>query len=128
MKSLFIVAVLMITLTASSQVNLNKKGNQIYNDFKFENIEYKTSPKGQLYLEFYPNLDVIVHYYLNTDSICTSILIWAITKKAADHIIDTYNARGYFKVYDYEWLTRDGEIVYSIYHFKEDNGDFFYWH
>lgn len=127
MKNLIIVAILMITLTATSQVNLNKKGSQIYNDFNSEHIEYKTSPKGKLYLEFYPYPNAVVHYYLNQDSICTSILIWAITEEVANHIIDTYNARGYFKVYD-EWMLRDEGIVYTIYHYKDESGDFFYWY
>jgi|LakMenE18May11ns_1017448.scaffolds.fasta_scaffold9732332_1 hypothetical protein len=127
MKNLLIAAVLMITLTANSQVSLNKTGKELYNDFKFEGIEYKHSPQGRFYLERYPHSDVIVNYYLDADSICTSILILAITKEAADYIINTYNTRKYFKVYD-GWMLRDNGIVYSIYHYKDESGYFFYWH
>ena len=128
MKNLFVIFVLMITLSANSQVSLNKTGKQLYNDFKSEDIEYKTSPQGRLYLERYPHPDVVVHYYLNQDSLCTSILIWAITEETANHIINTYNDRRYLKVYDYEWLVRDEGIVYSILHYEDESGDFFYWH
>ena len=127
MKNLFVIFDLMITLSAYSQVSLNKTGKQLYNDFKSEDIEYKTSPQGRFYLERYPHPDVIVHYYLNQDSICISILIWAITEETANHIINTYNERRYLKVYDYEWLVRDEGIVYSILHYKDESGNYFYW-
>jgi hypothetical protein len=127
MKNLFIVAALMITLVANSQINLNKTAEELYNEFKSDSLVYKNAPDGQLYLAHYVNEDLIIQYFFSVDSVCISMLINTFSKKEANKIIDSYTNKGYFKVYD-EWLVRDNGNIYTILHFKDEGGNYFYWY
>jgi hypothetical protein len=127
MKNLFIVAALMITLVAKSQIILDKTANQIYTQFESDSLVYKNTPDGQLYLAHYVNEDLIIQYFFSVDSVCISMLVNAFSKKEANKIIDSYTAKGYFKVYD-EWLVRDNGNIYTILHFKDEGGNYFYWY
>lgn len=128
MKNLFIIAVLMITLTANSQISLNKTGEEIYNHFESEGIEYHNLPKGESYLLRYIDSDIVIYYYLNKNDICTSILVWALTEEISNIISDVYTARDYLKMSDNEWLIREEGVVYKILHYKDEKlGNFFYW-
>jgi hypothetical protein len=127
MKNLFIVAALMITLVAKSQINLNKTAKELYAEFKSDSLVYKNAPDGQLYLAQFVNDDLIIQYFFNADSICTSMLINTFSRKEAVKIINSYKAKGYLKVYD-EWLIRDDGYIYTILHYKDESGNFFFWY
>jgi hypothetical protein len=127
MKNLLIVAALMITLTANSQIILDKTANQIYTQFESDSLVYKNAPDGQLYLAHYVNEDLIIQYFFSVDSVCISMLVNAFSKKEANKIINSYTSKGYFKVYD-EWLVRDNGNIYTILHFKDEGGNYFYWY
>jgi hypothetical protein len=127
MKNLLIAAVLMITLTANSQINLDKTAKELYTEFQSDSLVYKNAPDGQLYLAHYVNEDLIIQYFFSVDSVCISMLVNAFSKKEANKIIDSYTAKGYFKVYD-EWLVRENGNIYTILHFKDEGGNYFYWY
>jgi hypothetical protein len=128
MKNLFIVVALMITLAANSQARLNKPAKEIYNEFELDGIEYINDSEVGLYLSFYPDSNVLVNYYLDADSICTSVSIQTFTQEMTNFIIDNYNKKGYLKVED-GWLMRGSGVIFKIVHqINEDNSNLFFWY
>ena len=127
MKNLFIIAVLMITLTANAQARLGSKAEDIYQEFKNEGIVYEEID-GSMYLYYFFNDDFIIQYYFDKDSICNRVLIQTFNQEMTDLIFDTYNARGYLKTND-GWLLRKNDIIYKILHIKkENNRNLFVWY
>jgi len=127
MKNLFIIAVLMITLTANAQARLGSKAEDIYQEFKNEGIVYEEINES-MYLYYFFNDDLIIQYYFDKDSICDRVLIQTFTQEMTDLIIDTYNARGYVKIKD-GWLPRNNGIISKILHIeKENNRNLFIWY
>lgn len=128
MKNLFIIAALMITLTANSQVRLNRSAQNIYNEFELDGIEYVNDTAVGLYLTFYPDPNILVNYYLNADSICTSVTVQTFTQEMADFIIGIYTEEGYLKT-DTGWLMRTDYGISKIVHIiEEDNSNVFFWY
>ena len=81
-----------------------------------------------MYLTFYPDPNVLVNYYLDADSVCTSVTIQAFTQEMTDFIIDNYTRKGYLKTDD-GWLMRDGGVIYKIYHYNEKpENNLFLWY
>jgi hypothetical protein len=128
MKNLFIIAALMITLAANSQARLNNTSQEIYDEFELNSIQYVNDPEVGLYLSFYPDPNVLVNYYLDEDSICTSVSIQTFTKEMTDFIIGNYTRKGYLKTND-GWLMRDVDIIFKIVHqINEDGSNLFFWY
>jgi hypothetical protein len=128
MKNLFVIVALMITLAANSQARLNKSAQVIFNEFELDGIQYVNDPEVGLYLTFYPDSNVIVNYYLDADSICTSVSIQTFTKEMSDFIIGNYTKKGYLKVED-GWLMRGDNTVFKIVQMiQEDGTDVFFWY
>ena len=128
MKNLFIIAALMITLAANSQARLNISAQEIYDEFELDGVQYINDSTVGLYLTFYPDPNVLVNYYLNADSICTSVTIQTFTKEMTDFIISNYTENGYLKIED-GWLMRGDFAIYKIVHvIEEDNSNIFFWY
>lgn len=128
MKYLFVITALMITISANSQARLGSSAQDIYDEFESQDIEYIDDPEVGLYLSFYPDSNVLVNYYLDADSVCTSVTIQAFTQEMTDFIIDNYTRKGYLKTDD-GWLMRDGGVIYKIYHYNEKPGNnLFLWY
>lgn len=127
-KNLFIIVALMITLVANSQARLLNSAQDIFDEFKDDNIVYGYDSNNQLYLLFYPDPNVSVRYFFDTDSVCTSTLICTQTQEMTDFIIGNYIRKGYLKVDD-GWLMRDNDVIFQIDHFVNKLGyNMFYWH
>jgi hypothetical protein len=128
MKNLFIIVALMITLAANSQARLGKKSQEIYEEFELDGANYINDSEVGLYLTFYPDPNVLVNYYLDSDSVCTSLTIQTFTKEMTDFIIGNYTSKGYLKVDD-GWLMRDDDVIYKIVHvIEEDGSNIFFWY
>lgn len=128
MKNLFIIVALMITLAANSQARLGSKAQDIYNEFELDGIEYINDSEVGLYLSFYPDSNVLVNYYLDADSICTSVSIQTFTEEMTNFIINNYTRKGYLKIND-GWLMRDVDIIFKIVHqINEDGSNLFFWY
>ena len=128
MKNLFIIVALMITLAANSQARLGSRAQDIYDEFESQDIEYIDDPEVGLYLSFYPDSNVLVNYYLDADSVCTSVTIQAFTQEMTDFLISNYTNKGYLKTDD-GWLMRDGGVIYKIYHYSEKpENNLFLWY
>jgi len=127
-KNLFIIVALMTTLVANSQARLGRKSQDIFDEFKEDSIIYKYDPDGGLYLLFYPDPNVCVQYFLDKDSVCTSMLLQTFTQEMTDFIIGNYTKKEYLKI-DSGWLMRDNDIIFEILHIKKEDGtNMFYWY
>jgi hypothetical protein len=132
-KNLFIIVALMTTLAANSQARLGRKSQEIYDEFRGDSLDiptigYKNDPDGVLYLLFYPDPNVCVQYFLDKDSVCTSMLLQTFTQEMTDFIIGNYTKKEYLKI-DSGWLMRDNGIIFEILHIKKEDGiNMFYWH
>lgn len=93
-------------------------------NFKWPNFRGAYS----LYLTFYPDPNILVNYYLNADSICTSVTVQTFTKEMTDFIISIYSEEGYLKT-DTGWLMRSDYGISKIVHIiEEDNSNIFFWY
>jgi hypothetical protein len=104
-----------------SQSRLYHKAKVIFKEFELDSIKYKNDSNGRLYLEFYPDSNVVVHYYLNQDSICTSVLIQSFTQEMTDFLIENYLQRGYLKIQE-GWLISDNDLVVKVKHTINEYG------
>jgi hypothetical protein len=128
MKYLTVIAAIIISLVANAQSKIGSTAQEIYEEFGSEDITYKYTPDGELYIVNYPDSNITVQYFLNEDSICTSMLIGVYTKEMTDSIIGNYTRKGYLKTYD-GWLMRDNGVIYTIRYFEDENvGSSFYWY
>ena len=128
MKTLFFIVALMITLATNAQSRLNFSGKEIFDEFKEGGIAYRNDTEVGIYLEYYPDQNVRVTYYLDADSICTTVLIETFTQEMTDFIINNYTKKGYLKV-DTGWLMRDNGIIFNITHIVRENGtNVFLWY
>jgi len=121
MKVLFVIYLCLFSLMIHSQSRLYHKAAVIYKEFELDSIKYKNDSGGRLYLEFYPDSNVVVHYYLNQDSICTSVLIQSFTQEMTDFLIGNYTQRGYLKIQE-GWLISDNDLVVKIKHTINEYG------
>jgi hypothetical protein len=121
MKVLFVIYLCLFSLMIHSQSRLYHKAKVIFKEFELDSIKYKNDSDGKLYLEFYPDSNVIVHYYLNQDSICTSVLIQSFTQEMTDFLIGNYLQRGYLKIQE-GWLISDNDLVVKIKHTINEYG------
>ena len=128
MKNVCIIVALMITLSTNAQARLGSKSLDICEEFDLSEDSYINDPKVGLFLLFNPDPDVIVSYYLDKDSICTSVLIQTLTKEMTDFIINNYTKKEYLKIED-GWLMRDNGFIFKIIQKKyDDGGSLFYWY
>ena len=128
MKYLFVITAFMITISANSQARLNRSAQNIYSEFELDGIEYVNDSAVGLYLTFYPDPNILVNYYLNADSICTSVTVQTFTKEMTDFIISIYSEEGYLKT-DTGWLMRSDYGISKIVHIiEEDNINIFFWY
>ena len=121
MKVLFVIYLCLFSLMIHSQSRLYHKAKVIFKEFELDSIKYKNDSNGRLYLEFYPDSNVVVHYYLNQDSICTSVLIQSFTQEMTDFLIRNYLQRGYLKIQE-GWLISDNDLVVKIKHTINEYG------
>ena len=121
MKVLFVIYLCLFSLMIHSQSRLYHKAKVIFKEFELDSIKYKNDSDGKLYLEFYPDSNVVVHYYLNQDSICTSVLIQSFTQEMTDFLIGNYLQRGYLKIQE-GWLISDNDLVVKIKHTINEYG------
>ena len=118
----------MIALATNAQSRLNFSGKEIFDEFKEGGIAYRNDTEVGIYLEYYPDQNVRVTYYLDADSICTTVLIETFTQEMTDFIINNYTKKGYLKV-DTGWLMRDNGIIFNITHIVRENGtNVFLWY
>lgn len=69
-----------------------------------------------------------VQYFLDKDSVCTSMLLQTFTQEMTDFIINNYTKKEYLKI-DSGWLMRDNDIIFEILHIKKEDGtNMFYWY
>lgn len=128
MKYLFVITALIISISANSQARLNTPAQDIYDEFEPENIKYINDSTVGLYLTFYPDPNVLVNYYLNADSICTSVTVQTFTKEMTDFIINNYTIKGYLKT-DTGWLMKNDYGISKITHIIEKDGsNIFFWY
>lgn len=121
MKVLFVIYLCLFSLMIHSQSRLYHKAKVIFKEFELDSIKYKNDSNGRLYLEFYPDSNVVVHYYLNQDSICTSVLIQSFTQEMTDFLIENYLQRGYLKIQE-GWLISDNDLVVKVKHTINEYG------
>jgi hypothetical protein len=121
MKVLLVIYLCLFSLMIHSQSRLYHKAAVIYKEFELDSIKYKNDSGGRLYLEFYPDSNVVVHYYLNQDSICTSVLIQSFTQDMTDFLIGNYTQSGYLKIHE-GWLVSDNDLVIKIIHTINEYG------
>ena len=121
MKVLFVIYSCLFSLIIHSQSRLYHKAAFIFKEFELDCIKYKNDSDGRLYLEFYPDSNVVVHYYLNQDSICTSVLIQSFTQEMTDFLIENYLQRGYLKIQE-GWLISDNDLVVKVKHTINEYG------
>ena len=121
MKVLFVIYLCLFSLMIHSQSRLYHKAAVIFKEFELDCIKYKNDSDGRLYLEFYPDSNVVVHYYLNQDSICTSVLIQSFTQEMTDFQIGNYTQRGYLKIQE-GWLISYNDLVVKIKHTINEYG------
>ena len=76
MKNLFIIVALIIALSTNAQARLGSKSLDICEEFDLSEDSYINDPGVGLFLLFNPDPDVIVSYYLDKDSICTSVYLF----------------------------------------------------
>ena len=121
MKVLSVIYLCLFSLMIHSQSRLYHKAKVIFKEFELDSIKYKNDSNGRLYLEFYPDSNVVVHYYLNQDSICTSVLIQSFTQEMTDFLIENYLQRGYLKIQE-GWLISDNDLVVKVKHTINEYG------
>ena len=121
MKVLFVIYLCLFSLMIQSQSRLYHKAAVIFKEFEIDGIQYINDSNVGLYLEFYPDSNVVVHYYLNQDSICTSVLIQSFTQEMTDFLIDKYTQRGYLKIHE-GWLISDNDLVVKVIHTINEYG------
>jgi hypothetical protein len=128
MKNLFIIVALIIALSTNAQARLGSKSLDICEEFDLSEDSYINDPEVGLFLLFNPDPDVIVSYYLDKDSICTSVLIQTLTKEMTDFMVNNYTKKEYLKIED-GWLMRDNGFIFKIIQKKyDDGGSLFYWY
>jgi hypothetical protein len=128
MKYLIVIAAIIISLVANAQSKIGSTAQEIYEEFGLEGITYKYTPDGELYIVNYPDSNITVQYFLNEDSICSSMLISVYTQEMTDSIIGNYTRKGYLET-DNGWLMRDNGVIYTIRHFEDKNvSNSFYWY
>ena len=128
MKNLFIIIALMFTLTATAQARLGSKAKEICEEFDLSEDSYINDPEVGFLLLFKPDPDVIVSYFLDKDSVCTSVLIQTTSQKMTDFIVSNYTRKEYLKMED-GWLMRDNGFIFRIIQKKyDDGGSLFYWY
>jgi hypothetical protein len=128
MKYLFVITALMFSISANAQARLNISAQDIYEEFEPENIKYINDSEVGLFLTFYPDPNVLVNYYLDADSICTSVTVQTFTKEMTDFIINNYTTKGYLKT-DTGWLMRTDYGISKIVHvIEEDGSNIFFWY
>ena len=128
MKYLIVIAAIIISLVANAQSKIGSTAQEIYEEFGLEGITYKYTPDGELYIVNYPDSNITVQYFLNEDSICSSMLISVYTQEMTDSIIGNYTRKGYLET-DNGWLMRDNGVIYTIRYFEDENfGNLFYWY
>jgi hypothetical protein len=128
MKYLIVIAAIIISLVANAQSKIGSTAQEIYEEFGFEGISYKYTPDGELFIVNYPDSNTTVQYFLNEDSICSSMLISVYTQEMTDSIIGDYTRKGYLET-DNGWLMRDNGVIYTIRYFEVKNvSSSFYWY
>jgi hypothetical protein len=128
MKNVCIIVALIIALSTNAQARLGSKSQDICEEFNLTDANYINDPEVGLVLMFYPDSNVIVSYFLDKDSICTSVLIQTLTKEMTDFIVDNYTKKEYLKMED-GWLMRDNGFIFRITQKKyDDGGSLFYWY
>jgi hypothetical protein len=128
MKNFIFISACLFSITINAQVRLGFKAQDIYNEFELDNIKYVNDSEVGLYLTFYPDPNVLVNYYLNADSVCTTATVQTLNQEMTDFIINNYTRKGYLKTND-GWLMRDNGIIYEIFYYnKEDGTNLFMWY
>ena len=128
MKNFIFISTCSFSMMVNAQARLGSAAQDIYDEFELDGIKYIDDSEVGLYLTFYPDPNVLVNYYLDADSVCTSVTIQAFTQEMTDFIIDNYTRKGYLKTDD-GWLMRDGGVIYKIYHYNEKpENNLFLWY
>jgi len=128
MKYLLVIAAIIISLVANAQSKIGSTAQEIYEEFGLEGISYKYTPDGELFVVNYPDSNTTVQYFLNEDSICSSMLISVYTQEMTDSIIGDYTLKGYLETNN-GWLMRDNGVIYTIRYFENENfSSSFYWY
>jgi hypothetical protein len=128
MKYLIVIAAIIISLVTNAQSKIGSTAQEIYEEFGLEGITYKYTPDGELFIVNYPDSNITVQYFLNKDSICSSMLISAYTQELTDSIIGNYTRKGYLETNN-GWLMRDNGVIYTIRYFEVKNvSSSFYWY
>ena len=128
MKNVCIIVALIIALSVNAQARLGSKSQDICEEFNLTDANYINDPEAGFLLLFNPDPDVIVSYFLNTDSVCISMLIQTTSQKMTDFIVNNYIKKEYLKMED-GWLMRDNGFIFKIIQKKyDDGGSLFYWY
>ena len=128
MKYLIVIAAIIISLVTNAQSKIGSTAQEIYEEFGLEGITYKYTPDGELFIVNYPDSNITVQYFLNKDSICSSMLISAYTQELTDSIIGNYTRKGYLETNN-GWFMRDNGVIYTIRYFEVKNvSSSFYWY
>ena len=128
MNYLLVIAAIIISSVTNAQSKIGSSAQEIYEEFGLEGITYKYTPDGELFIVNYPDSNITVQYFLNEDSICSSMLISTYTQELTDSIIGNYTRNGYLETND-GWLMRDNGVIYTIRFFEDENfGNLFYWY
>ncbi len=128
MKNACIIVALIIALSVNAQARLGSKSQDICEEFNLTDADYINDPEVGLVLMFYPDSNVIVSYFLDKDSICTSVLIQTTSQKMTDFMVSNYTKKEYLKIED-GWLMRDNGFIFKIIQKKyDDGGSLFYWY
>jgi hypothetical protein len=128
MKYLIVIAAIIISLVTNAQSKIGSTAQEIYEEFGLEGITYRYTPDGELFIVNYPDSNITVQYFLNKDSICSSMLISAYTQELTDSIIGNYTRKGYLETNN-GWLMRDNGVIYTIRYFEVKNvSSSFYWY
>lgn len=98
MKNVCIIVALIIALSVNAQARLGSKSQDICEEFNLTDANYINDPEAGFLLLFNPDPDVIVSYFLNTDSVCISMLIQTTSQKMTDFIVNNYIKKEYLKM------------------------------
>jgi hypothetical protein len=128
MRYLIVISAIIISFVANAQSKIGSTAQEIYEEFGFEGISYQYTPDEELFIVNYPDSNTTVQYFLNEDSICSSMLISVYTQEMTDSIIGDYTRKGYLETND-GWLMRDNGVIYTIRYFEVKNvSSSFYWY
>jgi hypothetical protein len=128
MKYLIVIAAIIISLVTNAQSKIGSTAQEIYEELGLEGITYRYTPDGELFIVNYPDSNITVQYFLNKDSICSSMLISAYTQELTDSIIGNCTRKGYLETNN-GWLMRDNGVIYTIRYFEVKNvSSSFYWY